>query len=175
MRITAAGFLLLASLRSDELASAFLHGTCEKIRVAGDNSGQHVKLIVPPHIKCGTPAAGGGVCAAGWGCDACKKGADGPTDCLTCTNGYTMKDVNSEDCTCSCTAIPPADENRLFMLSPRYAFTGKPLWTRQKTAGGPLEYLYYIESSMLSAWCIGSTNGHVQMYLPVRASIHVGN
>jgi hypothetical protein len=74
-----------------------------------------------------------------------------------------MTDINSNDCTAKCTAVPAATldvEKQLFVLSPRFGFSGKPFWTRYKgpkegvtgTGTGPVEYLYYIESSMLSAW-----------------------
>ena len=47
-------------------------------------------------------------CDAAWHCSTCKRGANNPTDCLTCPPGFTLADECS-DCTGSCVANATAN------------------------------------------------------------------
>jgi hypothetical protein len=66
-------------------------------------------LVLSPHnspasasTRCSSPALAGGVCEFYWHCASCRKGANNPTDCLSCEKDYKLASTDKADCTGTC-------------------------------------------------------------------------
>jgi hypothetical protein len=77
----------------------------------------HVFASGATGVQC---ALSSNTCDAAWHCSTCKRGANNPTDCLTCPPGFTLADECS-DCTGSCVANATANATANGALLPGQA------------------------------------------------------